>query len=337
MADVKSQTPSTHVDPEVIHRYPLDHWQVLQPFIEGDEQDPKHLFRLADDVWDAWPYAQSGRPTEAAHYRFHFGHLRSFLKPYVKWYCYQRLIGSGKSLSRYAANLPNYLRSTDTYLLTHEIEALDALADRARFAALWKSLAKPHDASQGARPRKSVMLQLSTRAFWEHLRVHFGSPEVIPAYTPHVVRKPVEQALDEQQLIPLPVIRQLVNRLALHRDGRERLNRYHHLRLCVLALVLCLGRRIDEVLAAPRGQGPDGPLHTYPAKGTPVEDALWFQFSPNKQGPHNVVYISPEWQDLVLYCVRSLCVYSDEIRDFAPPAEQHLLILISAWNWTAGR
>ncbi len=61
------------------HRYPQTHWREIQRFVVGNERDPKDLFHLADDLWEAWPYFTHGRPTEAARYRFHFGHLRSFL------------------------------------------------------------------------------------------------------------------------------------------------------------------------------------------------------------------------------------------------------------------
>jgi hypothetical protein len=336
MTEVSRSAQQLHTELESIHEYPLAHWQQLSRFIEGEERDLKDLFRLADEIWDAWPYAKSGRPTEASRYRFRFGHLRSFLKPYAKWYCYQRLIGSGKSLTAYAAALPYYLAKADTYLCTHGIESLEELADPAVFAALWESLVKPHDATQGPRPVKAVKTQLSTRAFWEHLRVHFGVPTIIPPNAPHVWRTPAEFAADEQQVIPSPVIRQLMNRLALHRDDKEVLSGYDHLRLCVLILMLCLGRRIDEVLAAPRGEGVDGPLSTYPAKGNPVEEALWFRFHPNKQGPREVVYVSPEWRDVTRYCVRILISYGDEVRNWAHAAEQHLLILISTQNRTSG-
>ncbi len=336
MAEESTSAQQLRVGWETVHEYPLAHWQVMSRFLEGEEHDPRNFFRLADDLWNAWPYAKSGRPTEAARYRFHFGHLRSFLKPYVKWYCYQRLISSGKSLTTYAAALPYYLTTTDTYLCTHDIHSLEELADPSVFAALWESLVKPHDTNQGPRPVKAVKTQLSTRAFWEHLRVHFEAPTVIPPNAPHVWRMPVEQTLDERQVIPIPVIGQLINRLALHRDGKDVLSCYDHLRLCVLILVLCLGRRIDEVLAAPRGQGVDGPLSTYPAKGNPVEEALWFQFHPNKQGPREVVYISPEWRDITRYCVHTLISYSDEVREWAPATEQPLLILVSSRNRTSG-
>ena len=168
----------------------------------------------------------------------------------------------------------------------------------------------------------------SPRPFWVAI--------VIPPYAHYVVLTPLDSTADERQLIPDPVIDQLVNRLALHRDRKSLLTRFDHLRLCVLVLVLYLGRRIDEVLGAPRGKGPTCPLRTYPAKGNPPEKALWFQFSPNKGGPRDLVYISPKWSDIIRYCVQCLCRYSDEVRSYAPLAEQGLLILVAWWNGTSG-
>lgn len=335
MSEINRRTSLGASTPTATHEYPLDHWQELGRFLEGEERDPKDLFFLADDIWYAWPYARAGRPTESHRHSFHFGHLRSFLKPYVKWHCYEQLIGSGKSLTSNRASLPYCLTCADNYLCAHDLNALENLASPACFADLWESLLIPYDASRGPRPHSAVMRQLSTRRFWEHLRERFGAPLIIPPPAPHVMRTPVESASDEQQVVPDPVIRQLVNRLALHRDGKALLTPKDHLRLCVLVLVFCVGRRLDEVLGAPRGQGPNGPLHTYPAKGSPGEEALWFQFNPNKNGPRDLAYISPRWSEIAHYCVQSLCKYSDEVRMYAPLAEQNLLILVATWNGTA--
>ena len=84
------------------------------------------------------------------------------------------------------------------------------------------------------------------------------------------------------------------------------LNRCHHLRLCILLLNICLGRRINELLLAPRGEGPDGPLTTYPARGKGKDGELWFRFEPNKDGRQNQVHVSPTWVDLVRYCVKTI-------------------------------
>jgi len=48
------------------------------------------------------------------------------------------------------------------------------------------------------------------------------------------------------------------------------------------------------------------------------------------------MHVSPEWGDLVRYCVKSILLYSDEVRHLALSEEQHLFILISAWNHTSG-
>jgi uncharacterized membrane protein len=144
----------------------------------------------------------------------------------------------------------------------------------------------------------------------------------------------VEIGLDESAVIPDLVITQLMNKLALHREGMCMLNRFHHLRLCILVLNICLGRRITELLLAPRGKGSDGPLTTYPARGKGKTDGLWFRYEPNKDGPQNQVHVSSEWHDLVHYCVKTILYYSDEVRHLALPSEQHLFILISEWNLT---
>src|SRR6266545_869249 len=86
--------------PNEEHCYPASHWEELHCFLEGCEQDPKGFFHLADDVWNVWAYAANGRLSQASASRIHFGHLRSFLKPYVKWYCYQRLL-TGNLTSQY--------------------------------------------------------------------------------------------------------------------------------------------------------------------------------------------------------------------------------------------
>ena len=90
------------------------------------------------------------------------------------------------------------------------------------------------------------------------------------------------------------------------------------------------------MLFAPRGSGPDGPLSRRPSKGGSPEGSLWFQFLPNKEGPAHQSLISPGWENVTQYCVRELVKYSDEVRRFAPPEEQKLLILVSPLNLTRG-
>jgi hypothetical protein len=191
-------------------------------------------------------------------------------------------------------------------------------------------------AGEQIRSRSAVRLQEKTRRFWVQLSMDFGVPQVVPPIARHKYTRPTEFAIDESHDIPTAVIRQLSNKLALHRKGKKLLNRYHHLRLCVLMRVISLGRRIDEVLGAPRGTGPDGPLSRHPARNGSPEGALWFRFEPNKDGPSAVVYVSKKWEDLVTYCVKELIRYSDEVRNLAKPEERELLILVSTSNWTKG-
>jgi len=80
------------------HRYPLSHWRELSRFLMGDEHDPNDVFCLAEDIWDVRLYAAPHHPANEHKYYFRFGHLRSFLKLYVKWYCYQRILGKGNNL-----------------------------------------------------------------------------------------------------------------------------------------------------------------------------------------------------------------------------------------------
>jgi hypothetical protein len=164
----------------------------------------------------------------------------------------------------------------------------------------------------------------------------FGVPLLVPPVAPFVRRSPAEIGLDESSVIPYPVISQLMNKLALHREGMCLLNRCHHLRLCILLLNICLGRRINELLLSPRGERPDGPLTTYPARGKGKDGELWFRFEPNKDGRQNQVHVSPTWVDVVRYCVKTILFYSDEVRHLALPEEQHLFILVSEWNATYG-
>jgi len=317
------------------HRYPIAHWNELRRFAEGTERDPKDQFQLSDDEWDAWKYAAGGTASQATKYRFRFGHLTSCLRLYVKWYCYQRLLSADASARRNENDMPYRLVRADHFLIEQSYTCLDEVASAEVFADLWRTqIMHPPDA-EGCYSWAAANLQSRTRAFWLRLRAHFGVPFVVPPVIPHVLRRPGEYARDESQLIPVPVIRQLVNVLSLHRTGQARLNRYHHLRWCVLMLLLTLGRRIEEVLSIPRGSGPLGPLHMRPAKGMP-EAALWMQFTPNKNGPHDEVYVSPEWEGLVRYCIQTLLQYSDEVRHLAPSDDAERLILVSSWNWTAG-
>lgn len=316
--------------------YPSTHWSELERFIVGDDTDPKGCFRLADDVWEAWRYSSNKLPSEAYKYRFNFGGLRSFLKLYAKRYCYYQLIGRGGPIGKNAANLPSDLYLADQYLVERKLTSLLDIASPDVFIDLWDAQMVDQTDEEGALVRRSFWRQKATRPFWIDLSTHFNLPLVIPRINYSKKKHPTKSADDESQVIPLPVIRQFVNKLALHRDGRERLNPFHHLRLCVLVLVFCLGRRISEILTAPRCSGVDGPLSRYPSRNGTVEGGLWFNFNPNKRGPKEYVYVSTEWEDVTLYCVRELIRYSDEVRHLAAVEERGLLILISRWNWTSG-
>jgi hypothetical protein len=317
-----------------VHRYAVEHWPVLRPFVEGTQQDPKGIFSLASDSWTLWPYARNGIPSQAGKYRIKFANLRSFLKPYVKWYCYQQVLQRAGDVRAYLRWLPNDLKQVDEYLLNHGYTSLDDLAPLTVFEDLWAALLPHKDPPFLSR---EVQLQRATRSFWLQIHTVFGVPLLVPPVTPCVRQIFAETGNDVSAVIPQPVITQLMNKLALHREGMDVLNRFHHLRLCILLLNICLGRRMSEILLAPRGTGPDGPLTTYPARGKGEVGGLWFCFEPNKDGYQNQVYVSPAWQDLVRYCVKTILFYSDEVRHLALPEEQHLFILVSTWNLTSGQ
>lgn len=319
------------------HAYPARHWAKLSRFAVGDERDPRDLFRLADDTWDAWPYAEGGRPTNAFYYRFNFGMLRSFLKPYVKWYCYERLLMAADTSWSRAKDIIYTLKRADSFIIRRGFTSIDDIAPQAVFQKLWvANITQPAAADGTHRTKAEVKIQSDSRLFWLRLRSHFGVPKVIPPTAPHFSKLPTEYADDKSKVIPEHIINQLVNRLALHRDGLKPLNRFNHLRLCVVILAICLGRRIGELLSATRGSGPDGPLSREPARDGTEQGALWFRYKPSKRGPATKVYISAEWEDVATYCVRQLVNYGDEIREAAHPAEAGLLILVSGANLTAG-
>ena len=270
----ESSRPSTH-------HYPESHWQDLRRFVTGNERDPKDLFSLIDDDWDIWPYALHGRPSEACRYRLHFGHLRSFLKPYVKWYCYQRLlsnVNTGTTALRY---IPYALTRTDVYLVEQGWSSLDDVASPFVFDRMWKALSSGSEAA-GCSPGEVYTRLSRTRPFWKYVHIHFGVPERVPALPSPAKSSPTASAADDRNVIPPPVIRQLVNILALHREGKALLNSFHHLRLCVLVLLICTGRRANEILTAPRSSGPDGPLNCHPARGAPPDGELWFEVCAKK-------------------------------------------------------
>lgn len=315
--------------------YPVAHWKQLCRFAVGKERDPRGLFRLTDDTWETWPYALNGMPSRARHFRFHFGRLQTFIKLYVKWYCYHKILGSAGHIRRSLANLPTVLFRADRYIREHGFRSIDDISPSAVFQDLWDAQIKG-DYTEVPLPRKATAVQDHTRTFWLRMRLEFGAPHSVPPTAPHIKIKPAEFAVDRSKLIPEHVIKRLTNKLGLHRGEIELLNRFDHLRLCVLMLAVCLGRRINEILLSPRGTGGDGPLSRRPSKAGSSDGSLWFQFLPNKDGPADNVFVSPEWEDLTLYCVRELVNYGDEIRHLTAPEERGLLILVSGFNWTYG-
>jgi hypothetical protein len=316
--------------------YPVRHWKVLSRFAVGDERDPRGQFRLAADLWDAWMYAEYALPVLAKLYRYRFGRLRTFLKLYAKWYLYRRLLGRGELRSGDPALIYG-LAAADDWIFERGYTSVDDISSQQIFSELWASLLTPAcESNVGRLTAAAVHKQKYTRPFWLTLRTEFGVPAVIPPVAPYVKKRAAEFAADESKVIPGPVIEQLANKLALHRGGAELLVPFDHLRLCVILLHIALGRRITELLIAPRGEGSMGPLKRLPARGDKPEGALWFQFAPLKDGPDNLVYVSSEWEDLVLYCVREILRYGDMLRPYAGREECRLLILVSKLNFTRG-
>src|SRR6266700_2536971 len=224
------------------HGYPLSHWSELSRFVVGNERDPRDLFNLADDAWDAWPYAAHGISTRPGQYRFRFADLHSFLKPYIKRHCYQQLLARDGKLSTNLTILPSIFKRTDTYLVEHHCECAGDITLESDFRGLWNALLLPQENDDAAASRARTRLQRRTKPIWKHLQGRFGFPQVILPVAPYQQFRSTESAYDEQKVIPMAVINQLGNKLALHRDGHERLNRFHHLRLCVLMLSFSLGR-----------------------------------------------------------------------------------------------
>src|SRR5712692_2162739 len=312
--------------------YPEEHLATIGPFIWGNQLDPRGAFTLNSNTWDAWPYATNAREALRHQTRLRFNGLGSFIRPYAKWFCYERL-QAGTSPRTLCRGL-SMLGKADAIVLALGAEALADIAPEHVFLELWDRLALPPDLPTGERSTKAVRVQTDTRPFWLRMQAHFGEPACVPRTVRHQLLHPITFGRDRSNLIPTPVKRQLVNVLALHRDGITRLTPLDHLRLCVLLLQLATGRRIDEILASPRSTGPLGPLKRLPAAdGT---DALWFQFAPNKDGPEGTVYVSPAWEDLVTYCVQELIGYSDPVRSLARASEEHLLVLIARKLGTAG-
>lgn len=317
------------------YSYPADHWVELEQFVVGEKWDPKGYFKLADDTWETWRYAENGIPTEAHRYRIHFVNLQSFLKPYVKWFIYKNLLGK-TYVTKATRGVAKHLVLIDKLIIQRGFSSLCEIAPSTIFQELWDALIIPREDNSTPRERAEVTYQEYTYHFWKEIRAHFGMPYQVPPIAPFYRKRPSNYGVDESKVIPLVVINQLVNKLALHRGGRDPLTRFHHLRLCFLVLSIILGRRFEELITSLRGNGIDGPLCRYPAKDSSSDGALWFRFNPNKNGPEAEVYISTEWEEVASYCVRELLKYSDEVRDFAAEEEKSLFILVSTWNRTAG-
>lgn len=314
--------------------YPVSHWKRLREFAMGDAQDPRGFFHLRDNKWEAWRYAPQGMPSRARVYSLNFDGFNTFLKLYVKWYCYHIIMSRADRISGALYSIPLFLHRADRYISEQEFKCIDDVAPSAVFEALWA--AQIVGEFDGPLPSKAVSIQSNTRTFWQNVKAEFGAPHIVPPTAIHVRRRPSDYAADKSKIIPKHVIRQLTNKLGLHRKKKELLCRFDHLRLCVLVLAICLGRRINEVLLSPRGTVPDGPLSRRPSRGGPPDGSLWFKFLPNKGGPADRALVSRGWEEVALYCVRELAKYGDEVRPFAPPEEQGLLILTSPLNLTRG-
>lgn len=317
------------------HIYPATYWDELKKFLTGKECDPKRCFTLSDDSWDASAYSTVSLPAQRSLLRFNFNGLDSFIKPYVKSYCYRQLVENQRPPTHPLVCLPVTLRSADAYFRSNNFNSLDELADNEVFAGFWEEQLVRRTDAVGQVVSVSNWRQKISRPFWLDMSRRFGSPLYVPRTKYSKGLHPTAAAASECKAIPVEVTRQFKNKLGLHREGRQRLNRFHHLRLCVLNLMICVGRRPDEVLTESRGEGADGPLVRRPCADGGTEGALWFRFRPNKGGPRDEVYVSPEWENLATYCVRELLRYSDEVRHLAVPEEQGLLILVSRWNWTS--
>src|SRR5579884_3623088 len=123
-----------------VHRYATERWSLLHSFIEGACSDPKGIFALSSDTWECWPYARHGTPSQATIYRLSFAHLSSFLKPFVKWYCYQQLLQRAGDVRMTLKLVPSHLKQADDYVLDQGYTSLDDLAPLSVFEALWAAL-----------------------------------------------------------------------------------------------------------------------------------------------------------------------------------------------------
>jgi hypothetical protein len=307
------------------------HAERVAEFGAGDAHDPTGTIRLAADRWDLQVYYQHRPGARAKSVSFEG---LGALEPYAKWYILDRILVAGRSPSG-AIQLASALRQAARTMERIGARSIDDLAAPDVFDDVWASLAGKWIGIAGERPRSTVWRQQLTSPFWRALRSATGAPTRVPPVLPF--RRPSigEIARHEERVIPPAVVRQLGNRLALHRDGRDVLDSRDLLRLSVLLLHISLGRRISEILLAPRGMGRRGPLVDYAT--TTAEEALGFRFAPSKRGVDDIVYVSPEWRDLVEYCVATLVALGDEVRPWAEPEHADLLILVSGLNGTRTR
>ncbi len=295
----------------------------LLRYVIGHERDPQGTFELSSDQWDLGPYI-SQRTRSPGAYRVGFRQMRSWLRPYAKWYVHQRIVLTGRGLAGAQQVVAALVRS-DRWITAAGVDLID-LGSSDVFDRLWQDLLGEWDGPPSERPRRVAWRQVVSRPFWKAVSTTFGSPQRVPPVVPFVKKSIAVAAADDTKLIPVPVVKQIMNRLALHRDDVERLSARDEIRLCVLVLHIVLGRRISEVLSAPRGDGPGGPLLDYVA--TDGQPALGFRFVGSKGGGMDtVVYISSEWEDITRYCVTRILEHSDRARPLATSADSRLFIL----------
>jgi len=115
--------------------YPEEHLATIGPFIWGNQLDPRGAFTLNSNTWDAWPYATNAREALRHQTRLRFKRLGSFLRPYAKWYCYERL-ETGTSPRTLCRSL-SMLGKADAIVLAMGAEALADIAPEHVFQRAW--------------------------------------------------------------------------------------------------------------------------------------------------------------------------------------------------------
>jgi hypothetical protein len=296
---------------------------LLRRYVDGQATDATGTIRLADEVWPAAAY-EIGPRTRSVR-SISFIAFESFLRPYAKWYVYEHVLMAGRPTSSVTAVLAA-LRALDRALASCGVSAIEGLASPDTVREVWRQLARPEVRGDSHR-------QVMCRRFLRVLRANFGLPAIVPRPVQGRRRPLSEIAADDSRVIPEAVVRQIVERLAQHRDGVAPLEPRDALFLAMLVLHIALGRRVSELLLAPRGSGDDGPLVSFvAADGT---TALGFRFVPSKDGgPNDVVYVSPAWEDVVRYCVASVLATSDVARPYADDASRGLFALAWSGNGT---